>query len=1452
MTLGAARKTQSSPAHKDNAAKPSRGATQGRGGVPLFVTASARPEQHEESAELGAEQAPATEAAEAGPDDTTAAAPGAAKPGEDGTPDPALGTQDPGPPAQAKPAVAKPDRKDVTARAAATHGAKPVAAPEPTKVAAPERPATHREQVPELEEQPATAEPEEDAGPDEASAPLEGESAVAPDISEADSAADETRDPQIAGARLDTIVGEMQGRGMRSRDAVALARDDATGVLERRAADAQARVRSDARRTTKTVSQLFEAERKHWTKAFEGGDKGIRFLSLLHQAMSWVHGIAAIVGVSDLVTKARDTVEKTVTSSIERVDTIKTTYQNKVHDRTTKLAKDARTLGETKAASYHDKNEGLRNTKQNAVIKLGNKFAAGVEENEPEAKKSIADGVKDVPTNLRKEGDKLAEQLVDPTPKLTPAVIGGATATAKAVDDQSTVARDALRDAGKEAVAALKTGETEALKGVKQIRTVAERQIRKTLRRSRKALRRNADRLLDELEGVLLDATGKLREPALPNIARSRRFAAWVTAQIEHNALRFVDLLPVAVDRLAQPMFDIATEASRQFRLARERTTTTLAEQRSLMDSRLTSTLGEVDKMFAVIVKVFADVLDDTKKDVKTKLDSATDDLARRCKDALDKLDTQIDTKVKEAYDAADAKLPDLGKKMDKAVDKIDWDHRHPILAKVRDIGGFLLGLVVTVLKWALKLVVMLIVAIVLIVLLVVLLPIELATAILIVTVLAVVALVGAIGYATYKRHEEAKKKGIDRGFFANLGLGFCDTVGFTKMYIAITADDLTPYERGKMFGEGVTDLVDVALVFVGVRGAIKNFKIAKPIPFEEPKLGEFRGFPKVQRALNIEPGKMPRIERARAIFEGTKEGFGDLWAKLRGRGKPKVDEPVRDPLTEQTKDERTQNEQQQNEQQTRQEESQSRDQEQRQREDDPQQREQEQQRRHEDEPQQREQEQRQREEEKPQREEEPQRREEQPRQDEAQRERQRQERERAEQEQRERQAREEEQQQREREQRRREDEREQREREEQRQREAEQRRRERQEEDQRRTDEQRERDQREQQERRDQREQQEREAKEDQPDAPAKAARDEAEHIWNRVFEGKQHGRDMFRAARDELANAKHLSPKEKADLFEAIAKEINRRDPSWQANRSEAVDANGKPLAGFFTGEARPFGFAIDGEGRVFQTMNIMESFVGVDPQGRMMFDIGKWTPITPTAPSGGGGGPRGGGGAPGAEPIKVEGHGQRPTVEWKPNADGRRLTLDEAVELARKWGVEIPEDIRFVVARDGYLKPDTFAEYMSRVFKPGDRVSWEDFLNIHEEVAVKIRGDVLASDEAAVAVIAHEMHELNGLRAIFEERETISAEELSRLISPGRKGNLHDQAWTIADDVVRAIRGEGGGTVAPAAPAAPVEPPTVTPPEVPATEAAPVAPGTEIPIVRDGKRYLTTIKLIPTSKK
>ena len=151
-----------------------------------------------------------------------------------------------------------------------------------------------------------------------------------------------------------------------------------------------------------------------------------------------------------------------------------------------------------------------------------------------------------------------------------------------------------------------------------------------------------------------------------------------------------------------------------------------------------------------------------------------------------------------------------------------------------------------------------------------------------------------------------------------------------------------------------------------------------------------------------------------------------------------------------------------------------------------------------------------------------------------------------------------------------------------------------------------------------------------------------------------------------------------------------------------------------------------------------------------------------------------------------------GQYPTREWRENPDGRIRTIEEAVEIAKSYGVVIPDDIEFHVDESGELHKDNTAR-APRVDKPsGERVYWSDLMHdITFKVPFRIWSGVLSSDEAIVAVLAHEMHEINYLRPLLERGE-VSIDEFVLHTEPGRPGNLHDDAWNEADRIVDKMRG------------------------------------------------------------
>jgi hypothetical protein len=159
-----------------------------------------------------------------------------------------------------------------------------------------------------------------------------------------------------------------------------------------------------------------------------------------------------------------------------------------------------------------------------------------------------------------------------------------------------------------------------------------------------------------------------------------------------------------------------------------------------------------------------------------------------------------------------------------------------------------------------------------------------------------------------------------------------------------------------------------------------------------------------------------------------------------------------------------------------------------------------------------------------------------------------------------------------------------------------------------------------------------------------------------------------------------------------------------------------------------------------------------------------------------------------------VTVRGYAQGPRLQWAKNPDGAVRTVDEAMEIARKHGVEIPDDILVRKISGKFMRKDTYAQYLYRTGQdPHKTITWEEFYDRDlDHLLVRIEESVFHSDEAIVAIIGHEMHELNHLRRLFKASGgTMTYRRLHYLINPGIKGNLHDQAWEVADQLVETMR-------------------------------------------------------------
>jgi hypothetical protein len=165
-----------------------------------------------------------------------------------------------------------------------------------------------------------------------------------------------------------------------------------------------------------------------------------------------------------------------------------------------------------------------------------------------------------------------------------------------------------------------------------------------------------------------------------------------------------------------------------------------------------------------------------------------------------------------------------------------------------------------------------------------------------------------------------------------------------------------------------------------------------------------------------------------------------------------------------------------------------------------------------------------------------------------------------------------------------------------------------------------------------------------------------------------------------------------------------------------------------------------------------------------------------------------------------------GQGPKIRWKRNKGGLKRTIEQAVAIAGKHGVDVPADVEFFEAEPGALEGGLEWFFSGQRFETArgprvtehedGRVYWQDHHNKNGKVPFQIHPDVLTSDEAIVAVIQHEMHELSLLREVFTESQSDSMDgtDYGLQTSEGRDANFHDLAWSEADEIILRMRRRG----------------------------------------------------------
>ena len=159
---------------------------------------------------------------------------------------------------------------------------------------------------------------------------------------------------------------------------------------------------------------------------------------------------------------------------------------------------------------------------------------------------------------------------------------------------------------------------------------------------------------------------------------------------------------------------------------------------------------------------------------------------------------------------------------------------------------------------------------------------------------------------------------------------------------------------------------------------------------------------------------------------------------------------------------------------------------------------------------------------------------------------------------------------------------------------------------------------------------------------------------------------------------------------------------------------------------------------------------------------------------------------------------GAAQQPRLLYQPNPGGVARTPEYVIALAKKMGVHIPEDLDIQFVDPALLsnKVGAQAEY-GQVGKylgddPSKVMTWDGMVHdLTGKIPVRISNELLTSDEAAVAHIAHESFELANFEAEGQWTQRFYIQQTAAPAQGGLQASWHSQAWDYADRIVLKLR-------------------------------------------------------------
>jgi hypothetical protein len=529
-----------------------------------------------------------------------------------------------------------------------------------------------------------------------------------------------------------------------------------------------------------------------------------------------VTGIASQISIRGIFSGHRSTVERTVNNNIDAAERLRARKAEEVQKRNRADFRTCYIKGGAKMRTYPGTNRGAYIGC--AAFDVAEGVAKEIRKQEPDILSGVAECTAPLPQYFREQGAQALDGFDVNLPKILASVDTGVTQTQGDQDKRGREAHAQLDSVAAQTRVEISLLALEAIGQAAAFGPQVEARLDRELGQVLRAIAATPRDVMNRIAPPIEEAIALMRTGEKPDVDAAKELTGGLKGFLDESASSTVDTMEHAAETSRERFQGMRSGARQAMHAQAERMNKVWQGARTGFASLMATMLSNFDTGFAGSVTTLRETLTETEQSIRDQLAPVISQLDGTFGDTLRDAEGKIDGRINEGLAKNTEALNALDGKMAEAASQAAYEWDHPILSSIESTLSFLAGLIVGIVT------VLALVAVLLVVgwAIAAVLGVSMLTAGLI--MLAGMAAF-SIGYAFGARL--AAGQGIGEAFIGAVGdFGraapgmLYEMTGIPKLRRAFSDERMTPYERGKLIGEGGTELV---LAVFMVRGAAKG-----------------------------------------------------------------------------------------------------------------------------------------------------------------------------------------------------------------------------------------------------------------------------------------------------------------------------------------------------------------------------------------------------------------------------------------------------------------------------------------------------------------------------------------------------------------------------------------------------------------------------------------------------